>query len=111
MMLAAFIVRRFGASVPSGFRGTVAEHSGRTHDAWRLGLRHPSPPVTVARLMSRRSNPTGGSVSKRLTVDCHLGTVRVEAQHRSHFGGLSRRRLVAPHDAVMRLSVDVERPI
>ena len=46
MMLAAFIVRRFGASVPSGFRGTVGEYSGRTHDARRLGLRHPSPPAS-----------------------------------------------------------------
>jgi hypothetical protein len=59
----------------------------------------------------RRSNSTGGSVSKRLTVDCHLGTVGIEAQHPSHFGGLSRRRLVAPHDAVMDLSLDIERPI
>jgi len=69
------------------------------------------PPLRVAGLTSRRSNATGGSVSKQLTVDCHLGTVGVEGQHPSHFGGLSRRRLVAPDDAVMDLSVDVERPI
>jgi hypothetical protein len=67
--------------------------------------------LRVTRLASPRSNSTRGSVSKRLTVDRHLGTVGVEGQHPSHFGGLSRRSLVAPHDAVVDLSVDVERPI
>jgi hypothetical protein len=60
---------------------------------------------------SVRRNWTGASVSKQLTVDCHLGTVGVEGQHPFHFGGLCRRPLVAPYDAVMDLSVDVERPI
>ena len=65
----------------------------------------------ITRLTSRRPNSTRGSVSKRLTVDGHLGTVRVEGQHPSHFGSLSIRRLVAPRDAVMGLSVEIERPI
>jgi len=58
-----------------------------------------------------RPEATGGSVSKRFTVDRHLGTVGVEGQHPSHIGGLNRRSLVTPCDAVMDLSVDVERPI
>ena len=103
-------VRRFGASVPraSGARRRTILGDPLALGVWGFGTPHR---LRVARLISRRSSPTGGSVSKRLIVDCHLGTVRVEAQHRSHSGGLSRRRLVAPHDAVMRLSVDVERPI
>jgi hypothetical protein len=75
---------------------------------WGFGAPHR---LHVGRLTRRRSKSTGGSVSKRLTVDGHLGAVGVERQHPSHFGSLSRRRLVAPHDAVVDLSVDVERPI
>jgi hypothetical protein len=75
---------------------------------WNLGTPRR---VQFAGVISRRLNPTVGSIWQRLTIDCQFRTVRVEGQHRSHFGGLSRRRLVAPYDAVVRLSVDVERPI
>src|SRR5271156_143552 len=89
--------------------GTVGEHSGaRRSEVSGFGEPHR---LRVAGLTSRRSNATGGSVSKRLTVDCHFGAVGVEGQHPLHFSGLSRRRLIAPHDAVMDLSVDVEGPI
>jgi hypothetical protein len=65
----------------------------------------------VGRLTRGRWSSNGGSVSKWLTVDCHFGAVGVKGQHPSYIAGLSRRRLVAPHDAVVGLSVDVERPI
>jgi len=87
------------------WRGFLADHLALGRQGFGTSHR-----LRVARLTSRRSN-SGGSASKRLTVDSHLGTVRIEGQHPSHFGGLNRRRLVAPHDAVMDLSVDVERPI
>ena len=101
------IRQRFGAVRRRAF-GRVAE--GDLVALEGLGLRRLHR-LRAGRLTSRRLNSTGGSVSKRLTVDCHLGAVGVERQHPSHFGGLSRRRLVAPHDAVVDLSVDVERPI
>jgi len=86
----------FRGSLPSSIRqGDGGEPVGTTRDGPWVA----PPPAR------------GGSVSKRLTVDCHLGTVGIERQHPSHYCGLVRRRLVAPYDAVVDLSVDVDRPI
>src|SRR5580704_11575688 len=57
--------------------------------------RHPGPVSLVhcptVPAFGDRSEATGGSVSKRFTVDRHLGTVGVEGQHPFHIGGLNRR--------------------
>ena len=84
----------------------------RRRTRWRLKGWASAPPPPASRQADSPEIELDWGVSlevtdRRLSPRCG----RVERQHPAHFGGLSRWRLVAPHHAVVDLSVDVERPI